>query len=64
MANDIKSLDFLVLDEADRMIEAGHFAELDNILRLTLRQYQSVVLRSVLIAPNDSSVAKTSTTLQ
>ena len=46
------------------MIEAGHFAELDNILRLTLRQYQSVVLRSVLIAPNDSSVAKTSTTLQ
>lgn len=64
MANDIKSLDFLVLDEADRMIETGHFAELDNILRLTLRQYQSVVLRSVLIAPNDSSVAKTSTTLQ
>ena len=46
------------------MIEAGHFAELDNILRLTLRQYQSVVLRSVLIAPNDSSVAKTGTTLQ
>jgi superfamily II DNA/RNA helicase len=28
---------FLVLDEADRMIEVGHFAELDNILRLTLR---------------------------
>ncbi|KAF9788333.1 ATP-dependent RNA helicase [Thelephora terrestris] len=39
LANDITSLDFLVLDEADRMIEAGHFAELDNILRLTLRQY-------------------------
>jgi ATP-dependent RNA helicase DDX24/MAK5 len=29
-------LKFLVLDEADRMIETGHFAELDNILRLTL----------------------------
>ena len=28
----------LVLDEADRMIETGHFAELDNILRLTLRE--------------------------
>jgi ATP-dependent RNA helicase DDX24/MAK5 len=27
-----------VLDEADRMIEAGHFAELENILRLTLRE--------------------------
>jgi ATP-dependent RNA helicase DDX24/MAK5 len=25
------------------MIETGHFAELDNILRLTLRQYQSVL---------------------
>jgi hypothetical protein len=24
------------------MIETGHFAELDNILRLTLRQYQLV----------------------
>ncbi|KAI0087341.1 DEAD-domain-containing protein [Irpex rosettiformis] len=38
LASQIKSLRFLVLDEADRMIEAGHFAELDNILRLTLRQ--------------------------
>ena len=28
---------YLVLDEADRMIESGHFAELDNIIRLTLR---------------------------
>lgn len=27
-----------MLDEADRMIEAGHFAELENILRLTLRE--------------------------
>ncbi|KAF9652598.1 DEAD-domain-containing protein [Thelephora ganbajun] len=40
LANDIKSLDFLVLDEADRMTETGHFAELDDILRLTLRWYR------------------------
>ncbi|THU94511.1 DEAD-domain-containing protein [Dendrothele bispora CBS 962.96] len=38
LAREIKQLRFLVLDEADRMIEAGHFAELDNILRLTLRE--------------------------
>lgn len=38
LAKQIRSLDFLILDEADRMIEAGHFAELENILRLTLRQ--------------------------
>ncbi|THH03666.1 hypothetical protein EW146_g10368 [Bondarzewia mesenterica] len=40
LAKDVKSLRFLVLDEADRMIETGHFAELDNILRLTQRQFQ------------------------
>ncbi|KAF5381368.1 hypothetical protein D9615_008304 [Tricholomella constricta] len=38
LSRDIKRLRFLVLDEADRMIETGHFAELDNILRLTLRE--------------------------
>lgn len=38
LAHDIKHLRFLVLDEADRMIENGHFAELDNIIRLTLKQ--------------------------
>lgn len=37
LAEQISNLRFLVLDEADRMIETGHFAELDNILRLTLR---------------------------
>lgn len=37
LAIQIRALRFLVLDEADRMIETGHFAELDNILRLTLR---------------------------
>jgi ATP-dependent RNA helicase DDX24/MAK5 len=38
LAKQVKNLKFLVLDEADRMIEAGHFAELENILRLTLRE--------------------------
>ncbi|KDR80265.1 hypothetical protein GALMADRAFT_223155 [Galerina marginata CBS 339.88] len=38
LALEIRSLRFLVLDEADRMIEAGHFAELENILRLTLQE--------------------------
>ncbi|KAF5392731.1 hypothetical protein D9757_000998 [Collybiopsis confluens] len=38
LAKELKQLKFLVLDEADRMVEAGHFAELDNILRLTLRE--------------------------
>ncbi|RXW11918.1 hypothetical protein EST38_g13937, partial [Candolleomyces aberdarensis] len=38
LALEIRNLKFLVLDEADRMIEAGHFAELENILRLTLRE--------------------------
>ncbi|TFK73479.1 DEAD-domain-containing protein [Pluteus cervinus] len=37
LSEQIKHIHFLVLDEADRMIEAGHFAELDNILRLTMR---------------------------
>ncbi|PPR00743.1 hypothetical protein CVT24_000797 [Panaeolus cyanescens] len=38
LAQEVKQLKYLVLDEADRMIEAGHFAELENILRLTLRE--------------------------
>ena len=42
LAEQISRLRFLVLDEADRMIETGHFAEMDNILRLTLRQTKSV----------------------
>ncbi|KAJ6595890.1 ATP-dependent RNA helicase [Mycena vulgaris] len=41
LAKQVKNLKFLVLDEADRMIEAGHFAELENILRLTLRESKS-----------------------
>ena len=33
----IKGIKFLVLDEADRMIENGHFAELESIIALTRR---------------------------
>ncbi|OAX41619.1 ATP-dependent RNA helicase [Rhizopogon vinicolor AM-OR11-026] len=40
LAKQISQLKFLVLDEADRMVEAGHFAEMDNILRLTIRKSQ------------------------
>ncbi|KAH7887065.1 ATP-dependent RNA helicase [Phlebopus sp. FC_14] len=43
LAKQIRNLRFLVLDEADRMIEAGHFAEMEKILRLTIRQPTSEV---------------------
>jgi len=59
----MKSLGFLVLDEADRMIEAGHFAELDNILRLTLRQNKSVLWLGIWFTSSDIAVAKTDMTL-
>ena len=38
LANDLAHLRFLVLDEADRMVEAGHFEEVDSILRMTARK--------------------------
>jgi len=38
----VRGMRFLCIDEADRMIENGHFAELENIVRLTERQPQSV----------------------
>lgn len=40
IAADVRGLRFLVIDEADRMIENGHFAELENIVRLTERGEQ------------------------
>ncbi|KAL4079554.1 ATP-dependent RNA helicase [Scleroderma citrinum] len=46
LSKQIQQLRFLVLDEADRMIEAGHFAEMDNILRLTIRQSEEDEMRS------------------
>jgi ATP-dependent RNA helicase DDX24/MAK5 len=38
LAADTRMLRFLIIDEADRMIENGHFAELESIVRLTQRQ--------------------------
>jgi ATP-dependent RNA helicase DDX24/MAK5 len=37
LAAGIRGLRFLIIDEADRMIENGHFAELESIVRLTQR---------------------------
>jgi ATP-dependent RNA helicase DDX24/MAK5 len=34
----------LVIDEADRMIETGHFAELENIVGLTVRTKEMLVI--------------------
>lgn len=42
LVHEIKNIRFLVIDEADRMIENGHFAELESIVRLTRRE-QSVL---------------------
>ncbi|KAF5310717.1 hypothetical protein D9619_008153 [Psilocybe cf. subviscida] len=47
LATEIRHLRFLVLDEADRMIEAGHFAELENILRLTLLETKDEAIPDV-----------------
>ncbi|KAH7344801.1 P-loop containing nucleoside triphosphate hydrolase protein [Rhizoctonia solani] len=41
LARQIRNVRFLVLDEADRMVEAGHFQELDNIVKLTARKQES-----------------------
>lgn len=38
LAKQLKQLQFLVLDEADRMVEAGHYAELEKIFDLTNRK--------------------------
>ncbi|BGP06000.1 ATP-dependent RNA helicase [Rhodotorula toruloides] len=38
LVHEIKNIRFLVIDEADRMIENGHFAELESIVRLTRRE--------------------------
>lgn len=42
IAQQIRQCKFLVLDEADRMIENGHFAELENIVALTKRKAPSL----------------------
>ena len=50
LAVSIRELRFLVIDEADRMIENGHFAEVENIVRLSERDAGSAnfaVTRSI-----------------
>ncbi|BEJ10856.1 hypothetical protein CspHIS471_0102780 [Cutaneotrichosporon sp. HIS471] len=42
LAASVRQLKFLVIDEADRMIETGHFAELENIVQLTQRANDQV----------------------
>jgi ATP-dependent RNA helicase DDX24/MAK5 len=42
LATDIKRIKFLIVDEADRMIETGHFAELEQIVALTERTQQAM----------------------
>jgi len=44
-ASQIKRIKFLVIDEADRMIETGHFAELENIVGLTVRTKEMWVIQ-------------------
>ncbi|KAE9408744.1 DEAD-domain-containing protein [Gymnopus androsaceus JB14] len=58
LAKELRQLKFFVLDEADRMIEAGHFAELENILRLTLRESEDDQIPDDFpsISPDDSVV--------
>lgn len=36
----LRQIKFLVLDEADRMLETGHFEELDNILTILSRNWK------------------------
>lgn len=41
MTRRIKLVRFLVVDEADRMIETGHFAEMESIFALVKRAKHS-----------------------
>lgn len=62
VAESIRRIKFLVLDEADRMIETGHFAELEKIVKLTFRTPEPTdqyVLLLLLLQPPDPRVAET-----
>ncbi|KAN0066208.1 ATP-dependent RNA helicase [Thecaphora frezii] len=52
LAARIKRTRFLVLDEADRMVEVGHFAEMEHILKLVSREHAE--------APEDDAAAEES----
>lgn len=56
LSEQLKNLRFLVLDEADRMIEVGHFAELDNIIRLTTREGKAVKTDEAFLSNEDATV--------
>lgn len=53
LVQEIKNIKFLVIDEADRMIENGHFAELENIVRLTRREQSVPPFTSISRDPAD-----------
>lgn len=59
LAAAIKELKYLVLDEADRMIETGHFQELEKILRLTIRKSSEDQIEGddLSESPNDEDTA-------
>ncbi|KDQ09051.1 hypothetical protein BOTBODRAFT_138240 [Botryobasidium botryosum FD-172 SS1] len=70
IALQISAIRFLVLDEADRMIEAGHFQELEHLLKLTNRTPSSEnndvdsEQDPVFLAANEASVKSPNETLQ
>lgn len=51
----VRGMRFLIIDEADRMIETGHFAELEHIVQLTQRSDR--------VEENDATFAAASTAL-
>ncbi|KZP15440.1 DEAD-domain-containing protein [Athelia psychrophila] len=59
LAKQIRGLKFLVVDEADRMVEAGHFEELEHILRLTFRESNDEKIETEFEDPADVDVVKT-----
>lgn len=50
LAGQIKGIRFLVLDEADRMVESGHFRELDKIFTL-LKRLVHLSAPALLVSP-------------
>lgn len=49
LAQSIRQVRFLVLDEADRMIETGHFKELEQIVKLTFREREGYISSSTIL---------------
>jgi superfamily II DNA/RNA helicase len=51
----LSSLKFFVLDEADRMVEKGHFEELEKILG-AINRYASIATNIVIVVNDMTSV--------